>query len=359
MGKLWIPFILLIATATLQGGTPSQADAVKRAYEKALEAWTLKMKMATSATAREELMGSRPLPEEAAKRMWSLISTQLDEEWTLDPAAWFLRIASPLVEMGEDGLRTPAMREEIARIQQAVGEHHLKSRQLASMCMALVACGDNNSLDLLRKIESTNPDKKVAGVAALGIAMMAKDISDEPRIMRERLSMLRKAIIDAADVELNGVTVAKLAEEELYIIHNLTKGRPAPELSGRNSGGSPMSLSSFEGKVVVLVFWNSGIEGVDAVLNWVAALKADERFKGRNFEVVGVNSDPLPVLRKLQAEGRVDFPNFSDPNNELGKTYRVGAWPLTYVLGSDRTIHFIGSTGPFAELTAAAVLDES
>lgn len=358
MRSVCILMISLLCAAA-NAGSLSQADAVRRSYEKSLEAWTIKMQLAKGKAARDELMAARPMPDVAARKMWTVISKQLDEEWTLDPAAWFLRIASPLVEMGDDGLMKPAMRPEIAQIQQAVDKFHIKSRKLASMCMALVACGDNNSLNLLRKIESTNPDKKVAGVAALGLAMMAKDINDEPRIMRRRLTMLRKAIIDSADVEIEGVTVAKLAEEELYIIHNLSKGRPAPDLNGRTSGGSAMSLSSFEGKVVVLVFWNSSIEGADAVIDWVKALKADERFKGKEFEVVGVNSDPLPVLRKLQSEGRVDWPNFSDPSNELGKIYRVGAWPLTYVLGPDRKIHFVGSTGTFAELTAAAVLDES
>lgn len=358
MRKLWILMVLL-GMAAVQAGTLSQADAVRRGYEKSLEAWTIKMQLAKTETERRNVMAARPMPHVAAKQMWAVISPQLNEEWTIEPGAWFLRIASPLVEQAEDGLRTPAMRPEIAKLQQAVNDYHLKSRQLAPMCMALVACGDNNSLNLLRKIESGNPDKKVAGVAALGLAMMAKDINDEPRIMRDRLSMLRKAIIDAADVEVEGVTVAKLAEEELYIIHNLSKGRPAPELSGRNSGGQAMTLSSFEGKVVLLLFWNSGGEGADAVISWVRALRADERFKGKDFEVVGVNSDPLPTLRKLQADGRVDWPNFSDPGNELGQVYRVGAWPLTYVLGPDRKIHYIGSTGTFAELTAAAVLDES
>ncbi|WP_234044609.1 peroxiredoxin family protein [Haloferula rosea] len=358
MRMLWISMMLL-GLATVQAGTLSQANAVRAGYEKSLEAWTIKMQLAKGEAARREVMAARPMPDVAAKRMWSVISPQLNEEWTIEPAAWFLRIASPLVEVGEDGLRTPAMRPQIAQVQKTVEKYHLQSRQLAPMCMALVACGDNTSLNLLRKIESQNPDKKVAGVAALGLAMMAKDINDEPRIMRERLSMLRKAIIDAADVEIEGVTVAELAEEELYIIRNLSKGRPAPELSGRDSGGRAMSLSSFEGKVVILLFWNSGGEGPDAVINWANALRADERFAGKEFEVVGVNSDPLPVLRKLQAEGKVDWPNFSDPNNELGKVYRVGAWPLTYVLGADRKIHYIGTTGTFAELTAAAVLDES
>ncbi|MGE9271634.1 MAG: peroxiredoxin family protein, partial [Verrucomicrobiales bacterium] len=289
MRKQWI-LIGALLMACVQAGTPRQAEAVKLSYEKSLEAWKIKLRLAQGEAERGRVMSEQPKPELSVRRMWAVISPQLSEEWTIEPAAWFLRMASPLVELDADGLRKPAFRPEIAKVQQAVAQYHLSSRRLAPMCMALVACNDKTSLNLLRRIEKTNPDKKVAGVAALGLAMMAKDINDEPRIMRERLTMLRKAIIDAADVEVNGVTVAKLAEEELYIIHNLSKGRPAPDLNGRDSGGRAMSLSSYEGKVVVLVFWNSGGEGPDAVIDWMRALRADPRFAGNEFEVVGVNN---------------------------------------------------------------------
>ena len=340
------------------GGTPSQAKAVRQSYENSLEAWQIKMKLASTPREREALLSQRPKPKEAARRMWLVFSRQLHEEWTLEPAAWFLRLTSQLVEIGADGLPQPVMREEVVAIQQAVGERHLRSRALAPMCMALVACGDQPSMALLRRIEKENPSKEVAGVAALGVAMLAKEIGDDPRVMRERLTMLRKAIIDSADVTVEGMSIAKLAEEELYIILNLSKGSQAPALKGIDSGGRPMSLDSYQGKVVLLVFWNSAGEGSEAVIDWIRALRQDERFANKPFEVVGVNSDPTKNLRSLQADGRVNWPNFSDPSNELGKTYRVGTWPLAYILGQDRKIHYVGSTGPFAELTATAVLNQ-
>ncbi|MFC7335795.1 peroxiredoxin family protein [Haloferula chungangensis] len=354
-----ISFLFVGFSLVASAGTPQQAAAVRAGYERSVEAWQLKMKLAKTEQERKELAQNGPDQAVAAKRLWEEIKNDLDKEWVLEPAAWFLRIANPLASIGDDGIRRPMMAEEINAVRDAVSRSHIMSAKLAPMCMALVACGDNQSMNLLRRIEKENPDKTVRGVAALGIAMLDKNLGDDARVMAERLTMLRKAIIDAADVVVDGSSVAEMAEDELYIIMKLSKGRVAPDLVGVGSGGQPMSLSDYSGKVVLLVFWNSGGEGPDAVIDMLRAVRADERFSGKPFEVVGVNSDPKDVLRKLEMRGSnpVDWPNFSDPGNKLGHEFRVGSWPLAYVLDGERKIHYFGALGPFAELTAAAVLE--
>ncbi|MEP4076550.1 peroxiredoxin family protein [Haloferula sp.] len=352
--------IMIVCLSLAAGaGTPQQAASVRTGYERSMEAWQLKLKLAKTDAERTALMEARPDQVAAAKKMWGVISGNLSDEWVLDPAAWFLKIANPLAEIGDDGIRRPLMADEVDAVRSEVENRHLKSSKMAPMCMALVACGDNRAMNSLRKVEKENPDKTVRGVAALGIAMLDKSLGDDSRVMSERLSMLRKAIIDSSDVVIDGSSVAQMAEDELYIIMKLSKGRVSPDLSGVDSGGRPMKLSSYAGKVVLLLFWNSGLDGPDAVIDMVRTIRADDRFAGKNFEVVGVNSDSKDVLRKLQQRksNPVDWPNFSDPENLLGKEYRVGTWPLAYVIDGERKIHYFGAMGPFAELTAAAVIE--
>lgn len=345
-----------LSVALAPAGTPDQAAAVRKSYEAAVKAWTARAKAARTAAERAGLAESRPSPEQAARRMWGVIGGELDQEWTLDPAAWFLRVARTLSETGDDGLPKPLMAAEMDAVRQAVDQHHLNRPGLAPMCMALVDCGDQPSLMLLRKIEASHPDKKVKGVAALGIAMIGRNLGDDPRVMRERLSMLRQAIIEAADVEIDGTTVASLAEDELYIIQNLSKGRVAPDLAGVDSGGRPMKLSSHDGKVVVLLFWHTRDEAGPRLVEMCRKMK--ERFADDPFELVGVSNDPNRVLRDLQRDGRVGWPNFSDPEGKLAKQYRVGLWPLAYVLDRQRKIHYVGPMGSFVEFTVAAILEE-
>ena len=222
--------------------------------------------------------------------------------------------------------------------------------------MAMVAVNDANSLPLLEKIEKDCPDEKIQGVAALGSAMLLKNFGDEPAIMRRRLNLLRKAIIKSSEIEINGVSVAKLAEDELYIIQFLGKGREAPDLAGTDGSGQPMKLSDFKGKVVVLLFWRSEEGSTEQLMEMARLMR--ERFAGKPFEVVGVNRDPQATLAQMRASGQLAWPNFSDPENKLGAQYRVAAWPLAYVLDGNRQVHYVGGVGSFVELTAAALLED-
>ena len=196
--------------------------------------------------------------------------------------------------------------------------------------------------------------------------------------MRKRLTALRKAIIQSSDVVIGssrrivgtrfvedgvegivaggGTTVAKLAEDELYIIQHLSKGRIAPDLIGVDSGGRPLKLSDHKGKVIVLLFWNNTMpEGIQVVKITAAMAR---KFQSRPFIVIGVNSDTLKELRDLEADSTIPWINFSDPTNKLAEQYRVGVRPLVYVVDGERKIHYAGAPGSFAELTADALLSE-
>ena len=356
--SLLLASVLVAGSLSAHAGTPQQADGIRRSYEADFKAWVLKLHVAGSDAERKKVAEERPDATAAAKRMWAAIQPNLAEPWTVEPAAWLLKISAGLVAQGENGMAKPLMGDAAIAIRAAVEKYHLTDKNLSPMCLALVASPDPASLGLLEKIERGNPDKKVQGVAALGIAMLLKDLSDEPEVMRRRLTMLKKAIIESSDVEVNGVSVAKLAEDELYIIRFLSKGREAPDLTGSDSGGRPMKLSDYQGKTVVLLFWRSEEVGTEELCEMVKKIRTRFAAAKKPFEVVGVNRDPQASLRQLQASGLVDWPNFSDPDGKLTAEYRVGVWPLAYVLDGTRKIHYTGAMGSFVELTASAVMSE-
>jgi peroxiredoxin len=347
--------LLLCAAAN---AAPADATRVKQTYQSSLEKWALDMRAAATPEARAKTWSARPDPAVFAKEMWGLISPALRDEWTLDPMAWFLGIASALRTTQADGSSSQAFAQEIKAIYTAIENFHMKSAKLPPVCLALAASEDPGSLAVLEKIQTSHSVKTVQGVAALAIAMRLKFLGDDPGLMSKRLTLLRKAIIDSADVEVNGVTVAKLAEDELYIIRFLTKGRIAPDLVGTDSGPRPLKLSSYQGKVVVLLFWNRSVAEAGRVLEMATAL--EKKFAGKPFVVIGVNNDTRNNLREMQKQADlVTFLNFSDPDNRLAREYRIGSWPLAYVLDGERKIHYAGQPGSFVELAAAALLDEA
>lgn len=350
------PLLILAASNLLTAAasaTQPGAALVQKEYQVTMEKWSLELKIASTAESRQAVMQKRPDPYAYARRMWKEIGASLKEEWMIEPAAWFLRLTSGLMTQNPDGGTSPTFAKETEAIRSAIEAHHIGSNKLAPICLALASKSDPRALSLLEKIESQNPDKKVQGVAALGAAMTLKSLGDNPELMKKRLTLIRKAIIQSADVELDGTTVAKLADDELYIILHLTKGRVAPDLQGFDSGKRPLRLSDHKGKVIVLMFWNSTLFEIDRLLQFSASL--EEKFKGRPFVLIGVNNDPVDKLREQEANG-IRWQNFSDPENKLSAEYRVGTWPLAYVLDGERKVQYAGQPGSFVELTAEALL---
>ncbi len=354
-------FIILISllVVTHAGASTTDARRIQKTHQLAMDKWALEMRIATTPEERAKVWSSRPDVTPFAREMWAVIGQSLDKKWTLEPATWFLRATTGLIapnDTGGTGGTTLVFAKENEAIRQAIETHHLKSPDLTPICAALAYSPDPRSLAVLEKIEAANPDQKIQGVAALGAAMQLKSLGDDGEIMRRRLTYLRKAIIQSSDVDLNGVTVAKLAEDEIYIITHLTKGRVAPDLVGVDSGNRPLSLAANKGKVILLLFWNSNVPDAKRVVEITTAMEA--KFKGRPLAVIGVNNDTVEKLRALQADGTVPWTNFSDPEDKLARDYRVGSKPLVYVLDGERKIHYAGAPGSFAELTAEALLGE-
>jgi len=351
----FIPILSLLLAAK-SVASPADAQRIRKNWDLAVETWTLENRTATTPEARAKAATHRPNLAEYAKDMWKEIGNSLDQEWTISPAAWFLSAAPTLLTQNPDGSATLTFANEIEAIRKAVETHHMKSLKLSPMCMAMVTSKDPRSLAVLEKIQQNHPDKKIQGVAALATAMILKTYGDDKSIMAKRINALRFAIIQSAEVDLGGTNVAKLAEDELYIINYLTKGRVAPDLTGMDSGGRPVKLSDYQGKVVLLLFWNSMMDEAENVVRMTT--ETARKLKDRPFVVIGVNNDTLEKLRKLEGSDQVTFKNFSDPTNQLAGKFRIGSWPLVYVLDGERKIHYSGKPGSFAELTAEALLSE-
>lgn len=351
-------FIVLISllVVTHVGATSAEAQRIQKTHQLAMDKWALEMRIATTPEERAKAWNSRPDVAPFAREMWAAIGQSLDEEWSLEPAAWFLRATAGLIAPNGTGGTILIFAKENEAIRKAIETHHLKSLKLTPVCAALAFNPDPRSLAVLEKIEATHPDQKIQGIAALGAAMQLKTLGDDGEVMSRRLTYLRKAIIQSYDVDLDGATVAKLAEDELYIIRYLTKGRVAPDLVGVDCANRPLSLAANQGKVIVLLFWNSNVPDAKRVVEITTAMEA--KFKGRPLAIIGVNNDTEEKLRTLQGDGTVPWTNFSDPEDKLAKEYRVGSRPLVYILDGQRKIHYAGAPGSFAELTAEALLGE-
>ena len=348
--------VLLAVMNPAQAATETQAQAITGEFDRAHQLWLAEMKLAKSAGAIQQVAKKQPNASEYAQRLKVLISRDLPKDWTLKYGAWLLE-------------NDPSLKPESQRaLLGSVEKYHTLSPQVGRFCMAMIYLNPqgempragqlpirSRGMNLLKTIKKNNLDAKVQGQAALALSMMLSSLGDDPRVMKERITNLREAIIKSADVKVGSLTVAAIASDELYKINHLAKGRPAPNIQGNDSGGRLMQLNQFKGKVVMLVFWSSWDAEAGRMLELLR--KTTTTMSGKPFVVLGVCRDSLQNLRALEADSLVAWRNFSDPDQKIAKAYHIGTWPYCMVLDQQGVIQYRGNIGAFSDAVASGLLE--
>lgn len=352
MPKTAILFLLLFALHT--HASPAQADRIKRSFELAAETWGLKMKIAANPEERQKLMESRPAPAATADELWRQIAPSLKEDWTIPYSAFFLDLTRNLTTTDVKGNTAAAYSEERKRILEAFAANHTAKPGIAPFSIALAESGDPKSLPLLEKIFTENPDEPTKGIAALGAAMLLKNLGDAPEVMQKRLTYLRQAIIMASDQTIGGMKVADIVSDDLYVIRYLAKGRIAPDLGGADVSGRVIQLSGLRGKTVILLFWDAQSPETDKFIGLTNQMSV--KYADKPVAILGITPEAHNRIRELQADGSIKWNNIIDPTDKLAKEYRIAARPAVFVIGPDGKIEYTGLPGSFAELTVDALL---
>jgi peroxiredoxin/outer membrane lipoprotein-sorting protein len=143
----------------------------------------------------------------------------------------------------------------------------------------------------------------------------------------------------------------------------LPNGTVAPDFTLKSPSGTPVRLSDFRGKVVILAFWATWCENCMDEFPHLRAIA-----KARRGDVVVLAADigdSEGTFRKWVAKNQSynSFVFGVDPNGVMGKgvdmrLYRVGGIPATYVIGRDGKVmaSYMGYSAAFAK-ELATVLD--
>jgi peroxiredoxin len=135
-------------------------------------------------------------------------------------------------------------------------------------------------------------------------------------------------------------------------------GSVAPDFSQADPNGTPVSLSSFKGKYVLVDFWASWCrpcreENPNVVSNF-------NRFKNKNFTVLGVSLDRAkePWVQAI-ADDNLTWTHVSDLkfwNNDVAKMFSIGSIPQNFLVGPDGKIVAKNLRGPALEATLCQFL---
>ena len=106
--------------------------------------------------------------------------------------------------------------------------------------------------------------------------------------MFHRQENLREAI-KAPSLVVGKTTTEEIIKDEIFRMRNLTVGTRAPDFRGVDLMRKVSSLTEYEGKVVILFFWNALMPSHDQTLTLMKRYQGE--FAGKNVEIIGVNMD--------------------------------------------------------------------
>ncbi|MBS0263604.1 MAG: TlpA family protein disulfide reductase [Planctomycetes bacterium] len=221
-------------------------------------------------------------------------------------------------------------------------KHQLKSPRLKIAIPRLAGCNSAKAEALLEKLGDKGETPDIRGLALFRLAQgrYERSAGKDEKHMAQIESLLARVQKDYGDVQPDDEDqpLAKLTAGALFEIRHLRPGKQLPEISGTDVAGKPLKLSSYRGKVVLLVFWGSWCGPCMAKVPFERRLM--EKFAGRPFTVVGVNcGDQKKKAAAVIKEQKMNWPSFFDgEDGPIVTEWSINSFPTVFLVDSEGVI---------------------
>lgn len=109
-------------------------------------------------------------------------------------------------------------------------------------------------------------------------------------------------------------------------------GSPAPDFRLMDIDGKSVSLSDYQGKVVLLNFWATWCGPCRIEMPAMEALYRSMQPKGLEILAVSVDQQGTAVTRPFQEAMGLSFPILHDQDYQVGLTYGARTLPMTFAI---------------------------
>ncbi len=175
----------------------------------------------------------------------------------------------------------------------------------------------------------------------LGEAAVTQLLSlDDATVTKRIEGLLQEVTLNGREIPSIRGSLADTARADLFELKNLGIGQIAPEITGVDLTGTPMKLSDFRGKVVLLNFWGSWCPQCMQLLPQERAIA--EALAAQPFVQLGVNNDDdVAAAQKAVEQEEMTWRSWQDGDRTSGKVasqWNVKEWPTFYVIDADGVI---------------------
>lgn len=146
-----------------------------------------------------------------------------------------------------------------------------------------------------------------------------------------------KTLVNLLSPELKATPLAKRYIGTMEKAREVNVGGMAPEFSMKNTKGIDVSLASYKGKYVLLDFWASWC--VPCRMENPNVIKAYNRYKDKNFTIVGISLDGgtngKEKWMEAIAKDGLSWEQLSDlegGNNAVARMYKVNEIPANFLI---------------------------
>jgi hypothetical protein len=253
---LMLPFLSSRPTAAEDATTKRKAPGAEE-FDRLVKEFNSKRAQAAKAYAaattereKELAKAQEPKLDNYTRPLLALAEQHPHDKFAVDALIWVVQRAAP----GPDA----------ERALDALYRDHLDSQEMGRVATLLVYSGCERIEERLRSLLSKSPHHDVQGLACISLARCLKmkpestsapSQADTDKCNHEAEALLQRVADQYGDVDSRGTKLKDAVAGELHEIHELSIGKPVPEIAGEDVHGKPFKLTDYRGKVVMLDFW--------------------------------------------------------------------------------------------------------
>ncbi|MFC2031020.1 TlpA family protein disulfide reductase [Chloroflexota bacterium] len=153
-----------------------------------------------------------------------------------------------------------------------------------------------------------------------------------------RIAASRDGMVVAAGLLLLAVVLAGCGGAQSALTEGVNEGTRARDFTLENLGGDEVSLSDFDGQVVLINFWATWCAPCRAEIPGIEEVYRARKDEG--FVVLGVNvSETREQVEPFLASMDVTYPVLLDVNGEVTGEYRALGLPMSLLVTREGVIH--------------------